>query len=239
MLHVWLPSGQKLLSTEVGEAKDVLTLKTRLQKLCGRSRFQQRLLHEGLEVADFSMEAPVDLQLVLLPFIGASEEQRDELGACAGSGFLTQVEEILHRPQDPNLACRFERFAITWPLCLAAERGAETVSALIQAGADVNLEAGADVNAVSKTLGLTPLAFAACWGHVEMARLFIQAMPGGTGAYLTGAAIIAAANKGHVEIVRLLVEVQTDKDSSIKLTLLALLCATCHNRVEIVPWLPM
>ncbi|CAE7715046.1 mask [Symbiodinium sp. CCMP2592] len=95
------------------------------------------------------------------------------------------------------------------------------------------LEASADVKSVSKTLGLTPLASAACWGHVDMARLFVQAMQG-TGTSMTGTAIFAAANKGHVEIVRLLLELQTDKDSSIQLALLALFCASCHNRVEVV-----
>ena len=53
---------------------------------------------------DVDLTAPCHVQLVLLPFSEASLDDRKELIRAAGAGQVPEVELILQRPQDPNLA---------------------------------------------------------------------------------------------------------------------------------------
>ena len=80
MLKVWLPSGQMLAEFPVDRLEDVKCLKRELQRTCAVPRFRQRLMIGGAIMEDdIRLVSPMDLQLVLLPFISASGEQRDEL----------------------------------------------------------------------------------------------------------------------------------------------------------------
>ncbi|CAE7453457.1 kidins220b [Symbiodinium microadriaticum] len=79
-------------------------LKKHLQTLCGQLRFKQRLLKEGSTVHndDAFLEPPLDLTLVLVPFVTASTAQIDELIKAARRGDVSVVEDCLNRPQEPD-----------------------------------------------------------------------------------------------------------------------------------------
>ena len=105
MVSVWRASGAQLVTIPLEELSDVLTLKRYLQGICGRPRFQQRLLYDGMDLKDsFKFPSPMDVQLVLLPLSDASESERRELLDAVSSVQVLEIEKILQRPQDPNLA---------------------------------------------------------------------------------------------------------------------------------------
>ena len=103
MLHVWWASGEKLAALPGGEVHEVRSLKQRLQKLCGVSRFRQRLLHDGVQLGDgIVLQSPMDIQLVVLPFAQTSYLQAYRLLEECASGDTLALEASLQRPQDPN-----------------------------------------------------------------------------------------------------------------------------------------
>ena len=90
MLHIWKASGEELATVPVEEF-DVLSLKQHLQPLCGASRFRQRLLHGEENLSDdIRLDAPMDLQLVLLPFIDATDEE-GTLESSSGSASMKHI----------------------------------------------------------------------------------------------------------------------------------------------------
>ena len=103
MLQVRSASGEVVVAMPVGDETTVRGLKRRLQSLHGLPRFRQRLLHGGTILNDdFRLDAPYDLQLVLLNFITASHAENVELLAASMRGDESDLEQILQRPQDPN-----------------------------------------------------------------------------------------------------------------------------------------
>ena len=87
--------------------------------------------------------SPADLQLVLLPFGPADAEQVNALIAAARGGCASDVEEMLRRPQDPNLVERtiFGLPGFDTPLLAAVEVGdIEKTRLLLEAGAAVTEE---------------------------------------------------------------------------------------------------
>ncbi|CAE7815392.1 mask [Symbiodinium sp. CCMP2592] len=110
------------------------------------------------------LEGTSDLQLVLLPFSSASQQQADELADAAGEGEVSLVEELLQRPQDPDAN---DRNGET-PLYRASLVGStETARLLLEAGADFDLACGQH--------HLTALVVAAGLGHVDTVRVLLQA----------------------------------------------------------------
>ena len=80
MLNVWLTSGEMLAEFPVHGLTDVKSLKQDLRRKCGVPRFRQRLLNAGALMEDSTrLLSAMDVQLILLPFISASADQRDEL----------------------------------------------------------------------------------------------------------------------------------------------------------------
>ena len=114
----------------LAEVNTVRNLKERLAQLHGVPRFRQRLLDDGESLQDTATVHPTDLQLVFLNYSEASLEQAAELTAAVGHGSVSEVEEILQRPQDPNQA---DADGNT-PLIVA--ENAEIASLLLEAGAD-------------------------------------------------------------------------------------------------------
>ena len=77
MLRILLASGAELTAVpndllQEWDGQAVGALKRRLQSFCGQPRFRQRLLQGGSILPDnAALEAPADLQLVLLDFAEA------------------------------------------------------------------------------------------------------------------------------------------------------------------------
>ena len=199
MLRVWKASGEELLSMPPAEAGTVRTLKQRLSPLCGASRFRQRLLCEGRNLEeDVSFTAPLDLQLVVLPFCSTTEEEVDNLIDLVIYGSLHDVESVLQRPQDPNLVPDgyFER-----PVWFAAASGQVEVLRVL-------LEANAEVGPRER-----PLLAAAAAGHVGAVRLLLEAGARHEAEADDNEAMQQASEMGHLEVVRLLLEAGFDKGS--------------------------
>ena len=87
------------------------------------------------------LAAPMNLQLVLLPFSSTSAEAVAELAMAASRGCAAEVEAILQRPEDPNVL-----HGASGPLYAACQRKHVEIVRLL-------LEAGTDVEQLSKPMG--------------------------------------------------------------------------------------
>ena len=164
-----------MCALSVDEVRDVRNLKQHLQSLCGRPRFAQRLLHNCVNWDDdtvLTSSSDVDIQLVLLPFVAASQSQALQLVRAAEGCHIGEVEEILQRPQDPNMACSESfLFREMTPLGIAAENGhLEIVQLLLEAAADVD-----KLYARYSGPEATPLGSSVSRGHVAVARALLEA----------------------------------------------------------------
>ena len=212
MLRVFKASGEEVLAIPLAEFLEVtgrreqhvlaLDLKRHLQGLCGQPRFRQRLLLPDGQILsdDAKLNEPVDVQLIFLSLSPTSTMQIGELWDAAHNGDVPRVENLLRRPQDPNL-----EFICGTPLyCAAANGHVEAVRLLLEACAHKDW---ADVH------GTTPIFLASCEGHVEVVRVLLEARADNTHANRDGQTpIIAACRTGHLEVVRLLLEARADKD---------------------------
>ena len=116
MLRVFKASGEEALSIPYEEFVQMLVLgeqpvtalavKRHLQSLCGLPRFRQRLLlPDGQILSDNAdLRGPMDMQLILQPCIASSEEQIEQLQEAACANDVLTMEQLLQRPQDPDLA---------------------------------------------------------------------------------------------------------------------------------------
>ncbi|CAE7500026.1 mask [Symbiodinium necroappetens] len=91
MLHIWKASGEELAAVKLEDFREVRDLKRHLQGLCGLPRFRQRLVSKSLGILedDDTLDSPMDLQLVLLDFASASQEQVDSVISAAKAGHVT------------------------------------------------------------------------------------------------------------------------------------------------------
>ena len=140
---------------------------------------------------------PIDLQLLVLPFCNTTIEEVEDFVDLVAHGQVEEVEQVLQRPQDPNLKpdSYFER-----PIWFAAVSDKVDVLRLL-------LEAGAEVGPRER-----PLLAAAEVGRVEVVRVLLEA-----GARHEAndpddnEALCAASEHGHLEVVRLLLGAGFDK----------------------------
>ncbi|CAE7838754.1 ANKRD50 [Symbiodinium sp. CCMP2592] len=110
MLCIWSAmTGKQLASIPAEEVDDVRALK---QLLHSKHRlpppFRQRLVYldsvsDGVLDDLVKLDSPMDLQLILIPYVQASQLEANELAAAAAKGSLPQVEAKLQKPQDPNV----------------------------------------------------------------------------------------------------------------------------------------
>ena len=131
MLRVWKASGEELVAISGKELKTVRALKKQLQGYCGLPRFRQRLLLDGRNMEDDeSVDFPTDrdLQLVMLGFVGTSEERVDDMEAAISEDCVREVEKCLQLPLDPNAG----RFLSN------STRNVEIMQLLLEAEADPN-----------------------------------------------------------------------------------------------------
>ena len=115
MLRVFKASGEEvfvigfeefLAMTPESEWPDsARALKCHVQRVSGHSRFKQRLLLlDGHMLSDeFVFRGPTDVQLILHQFEASSEEQIRHLWNAARRNNIQAIEQLLQRPQDPDL----------------------------------------------------------------------------------------------------------------------------------------
>ncbi|CAE7223467.1 ANK1 [Symbiodinium natans] len=244
MIRVWRTSGEELASVPV-EQKDapdalgrtIRDLKKQLHALCGVPRFRQRLVQDGIVLNDDSLlSTPGDVQLVLLPYTSIDSEG---LIQAVRQGNLKQVEEMLQRPQDPNLDRRVHGVHDLTPLQVASGNGSlGLVRLLLEAEASVDqrglqgatslqvafenghlkvvhllLEAQAhgDVSCQKRCLGRTLLQIAAEKGLVAAARWQIQAGSKLNTTTERGCTPLYEASwGGHRDVVHLLLQARAD-----------------------------
>ena len=216
MLRVFKASGEEVfaigfeefvtLATGGGQSDRARALKCHVQRVSGQSRFKQRLLLlDGQMLSDdFVFTGPTDVQLILLPFEASSEEQIRHLRDAASSNDIQAMEELLQRPQDPDL----EVGTLAPALLVACGRGhAEAVRLL--------LEANADKNRVYVVNESTPMYWACARGKEEVVRLLLGASADKDKANNNGATpLFVAAKNAHLEVARLLLEAKADKDKA-------------------------
>ena len=153
----------------------------------------------------------MDLQMVLLHFSSASVEEVEALHAAVTQNLTSQVEEILYRPQNPDLT-RGNKGET--PLYVAAERGhPEVVRLLLEAGASTDEICG-------RWTRLTPLGVAAREGHVQIVQMLLAAGASEHKASLDREAspLYLASLRGHADVARLLLEAGADKDEAFMFT---------------------
>ncbi|CAE7392886.1 Ankrd17 [Symbiodinium natans] len=162
----------------------VRELKARLEPSCGHPRFRQRLLLlRGWATSSLSgflddgeiLHGEIELTLICQPFAETSEQQIAALVAAAARGFLDQAEELLSRPQDPNLLSvdNVNSEAKT-PLGMAVRSGhVGVVRLLLEAHADPNQGFGEQEE--SGWLHETPLSAAVCRNDLATVRALLAA----------------------------------------------------------------
>ncbi|CAE7235362.1 rsph10b, partial [Symbiodinium sp. CCMP2592] len=103
MLRITNLSGTHLANIPLVELSDVKALKQQLHKQHGLPpRFRQRILDEGKVLDDgIKLESPallevtsssvMDLQVLILEFCEASEEQKDQLWDAADENFVAEA----------------------------------------------------------------------------------------------------------------------------------------------------
>lgn len=234
MLHIRMISGQEVASIPVAGlvASDctVKALKQRLHVVHGLpSRFRQRLLFRGKPLDDSAkVDTPMDVEVVLLPYLTASEMQANQmLAATTTDGDTTEVEAMLQQPLHPEGPELLDNDRLS-PLLRASARGYAAIVGLL-------LEAGANKNFLGA--GLTALMYASRCGHIEVVRLLLEAdadMNVGACRDFDGeTALIMASISGHVKVVRLLLEAGVDKNSADNSSSTALIVASELGRDEV------
>ena len=224
MLRIWQMSGQELPTASMDEISDVLSLKTSLRSRHGFPLCMQQLLCNGNSLDNSTkLEAPIDLQLVLLTLSKEvlQVEAAKELAEVCLQGGLTTARLLLEAGVNQDAKNDEGHTA----LMLAAGNGhVEMARLLLAAGADKDLQ---------NRFGNTALMRAAENGHVEIARLLLEA---GADRGLDlhnrfgNTALMLAAGNGHVEMARLLLEAGADQDrlGQAGYTALQLTAKNCH-----------
>ncbi|CAE7610397.1 unnamed protein product [Symbiodinium sp. CCMP2456] len=230
MLHIWTVSGEEVVIEKEGLG-DVRTVKQHLRSIFALSRFRLRLLHDGRDLHDDCADLPDGLQMVVLPFSEASDEQALELISAAGDGNVASVEEILRRPQDPNrVVADLRGYPFGRPdyysqtaLAAASDEGyVEVVRMLLEASANP------DGYGVGRGYEGPSLVLAAGSGHIEVVSLLVEAgalTEVVSGFWGTAVTPLLAAIQGHSEaqgpgansmgIVQILLEAAADPASII------------------------
>ena len=113
MLRIRMLSGEEVASIPVEESSDVKTLKQKLNWVHGLpSRFRQRLFLSGTLLDDSAkLGSPMDLELVLLTYLTASESSSDELIVAAAKGSTCEAGVFALQTSGYQLSksCRFRQ----------------------------------------------------------------------------------------------------------------------------------
>ena len=163
MLSIWQASGNKLASFPVEEVTNVCDAKKRLSKLCGASRFRQRLLRDGTILNDnVCLTEPADLHLVLLPYCHTTDSHKERVNAAIRRGNSDYVESMLQGPHDPEALTT----PLSSPMLVASYYKCLEIAKLL-------LEARADADRAVQDE--TPLFVAAAKGALGIVQLLLDA----------------------------------------------------------------
>ncbi|CAE7265361.1 ANKHD1 [Symbiodinium necroappetens] len=246
MLHIWKASGELLQATPANELSDVRALKRQLCQLTGVPRFRQRKDSAILEDAA-RLDGPADLQLLQLPFCSTSYKQVIELHEAVENGNVSVVEDILQRPQNPELQLED---GSDWdsdedgsvlddyrhaPLTVASRAGrTEIVEMLLEAGADQD-----GLFELNRHDAYTPLCAACDCGSQEIVNLLLKSAAQPNGISKNGATkpLCEAARSGWLNIVRTLLEANADKDAKDAAGETALCKASRHGHLNVAIFL--
>ena len=233
MLRICSLAGETLatFSADEVEGKRVHQLKVCLAKQIGATRFQQKwLAGDHTELHDDAVVPCCDVQLVVLPFAQAEDEDMEQLVSACKQNRPDELVDLLRKPLNPHGGC--ERRVFVQDLSWAAKNGHWQIVQLL-------LEAGADKDATASD-GKTPLHIAATGGHSEVVKLLLEAgayrdvVPAELCPHLLGfwqdvinmgtenytakverkTPLQVAAMKGHSEVVKLLLEAGADKEAA-------------------------
>ena len=200
MLRICNLAGETLatFSADEVEGQSVKMLKASYAKQTGITRFRQRWLAEDhSELQDDAVVPCCDVQLVVLSFVQAEEEELEQLVSACNENRPDEVVDLLRKPLNPD--------GLASSLRVAAENGHLQILQLL-------LEATVDQNAADQH-GTTALNFAAFNGHTDIVQLLLEAGADKDSSNELGStALHSAAWRGHLEVVKLLVEVGCDKD---------------------------
>ncbi|CAE7471533.1 unnamed protein product [Symbiodinium sp. CCMP2456] len=160
-------------------------------------RRRKRLAEENLR--NFvEPDTVMDLQVVILTFSEASQDQHRKLCRAAGEGLVAEVEALLQLAIDPD-AVKDEDEDGSTPLMIASEHGHMHIAQLL-------LEAGADTD-LPDLAGGTALMRGAVRGHAPVVQLLLEA---GAETDLRdhgdSTALMWAAWRGDALVVQLLIE---------------------------------
>ena len=140
-------SGAVLLTTPILREISVRELKHRLQDLYEVPRFRQRLILNQRDLPDTCIFCEtVELQLLTLDYINATDEQIAEVLDASESGAECAVEDILQRPQNPNALYKWYdsdgKLRVISPQELAAQHNdVQLMRLLLSANANVETQA--------------------------------------------------------------------------------------------------
>ena len=192
MLTVRLVSGELLAKIPTQELSTVRALKQRLHGLCDAARFRQRLLHDGrLLEDDERLDGPLELQVVLLNFISPTREQVTEIMSASRHGNVSELEEILCRPQDPN------HFVPPEP---------ENIAAIPE-----------DFPPLGALSPLSPLQMAAIFGELDAMHLLLEARADIGPAHCSIKSLTLVSQRGSLDAMKLLLEARADAENALSL----------------------
>ena len=205
MLDIRWLSGEELASIPLHELTSVRALKQRLTRDHGcPPRFRQILLYGGGVLEDdIRFDASVDVQLVCCASVPASQEQVDELVEESKRGLQDDVERILRRPQDPDVTN--DVLGRSPPSFASMSDFVEIVRLLLEAHAKMHHQDG---------FGRRTLWGACEYLRLETARLLLEAGAGkNVRTFRSSLSPLAfASSRGHLEVVKLLLEFVADKN---------------------------
>ena len=215
-------AGEMLATFSADEVEDkrVHQLKTSLAKQIGATRFQQRWLAEDRsELHDDASVPCCDVQLVVLNFVQAEEEELEQLSSACSENRPDKLINLLRKPLSPS-GLR-ERQVFMNALHLAAMNGHSQIAHLLLEGgthADVDIDDCDDVDAHAEHENVVDrrrraLHLAAEHGHAEVVKelLAAGANKDATDQFCKTALHLAAWN-GHLEAMKLLLEAGVEKD---------------------------
>ena len=197
-------SGEELLTAYFEPSTTIKQLKQALQESLRLPRFRQRLLVGGQVLEDHhALGQAVELQLVKLDYVRATETQVVELLYDAADGRLQAVENALQQPLDPNDCMRASvgentLMHISPIACAARYNSTEVMQLLLSAHADVNLP-GSDM----------ALWLASCAGHPEAVEVLLIARAEVDSCQESTALFVAALND-HRSVVQVLLDSDAD-----------------------------
>ncbi|CAE7522789.1 UBP13 [Symbiodinium sp. CCMP2592] len=173
---------------------------------------------------DDLLDGPADVQLVLLPFCSSDLAETSRLVLAASAGQLSDLEEILQRPMDPNgISAKGSTALITASM---EQTDVTVVSLLLEAGAEPNM---------ADEVGLTALLAASTQGNLEVVRLLLKDGAKKDLADNDGmTAFLSASRRGHVDIVRLLIDAGADMNVADRNGWTALLWASFNGLAAII-----